>query len=51
MEYDQDKSAYQKLLREYNKLEQKYEQVTEEMTRNKGPHQHKVIFKKICSLT
>ncbi|KAL7645004.1 UNVERIFIED_CONTAM: hypothetical protein RMT77_004828 [Armadillidium vulgare] len=41
MEYDQDKSAYQKLLREYNKLEQKCENLEDDLFRYKGNKSHK----------
>lgn len=42
MEYSEEKSSYQRLLKEFNRLEQKNEQLEEQMAKMTGGNSHKV---------
>lgn len=50
MENSEEKSAYQKLLREFNRLEQKSENLEEQMAKMKGGNAHKVGTLDACQL-
>lgn len=48
MENKDEKSAYQKLLRAFNQLEQKNDALEEQLRRHKGGNAHKVRKSTVC---
>ncbi|XP_069970718.1 unconventional myosin-Va-like isoform X8 [Penaeus vannamei] len=51
MEYSEEKSSYQRLLKEFNRLEQKNEQLEEQMAKMTGGNSHKRTASNVSNLS